>query len=301
MEIKETLTKIINLGADEEIPEIIIIIRETMTEMAKKAKTGRGHITPALKQKLEVARSEALARINDKVRYPDANHGARDANGEHGQPWVDEAVGKLEEIWDDPQFGRIDVQLSKILSMFKEFINIVDASSRYHNPEEDQKIMDEVSRQIEDDKILRDNASAGPSYCTPNEKAHTRIVNDYRIMLGRTPLRINSQLCTAARRHSEYLKASGKFAHSVPGHPDGQEPSQRAAKQGYQGGAGENIAMNGGGHTPRSSFVAWYNSSGHHRNMVSRGWRVIGVGDARSHWTQMFGAKPNGSEPIEGK
>ncbi|MCK5344557.1 MAG: hypothetical protein KAR20_14185, partial [Candidatus Heimdallarchaeota archaeon] len=70
---------------------------------------------------------------------------------------------------------------------------------------------------------------------------------------------------------------------------------------GYQGGVGENIAMNGGGHTPRSSFVAWYNSSGHHRNMVNRSWRVIGVGDARSHWTQMFGGKPNGSEPMEGR
>ena len=300
-DIKETLTKMINLGADVEIPAIITIIRDTITEMAKKAKTGRGHITPALKQKLEAARSEALARINDKIRYPDANHGARDANGEHGQPWVDEAVNKLEEIWEDPQFGRIDVLLSKILSMFKEFIDIVNANSRYHNPDEDQRIMDVVSRQLEDDKILRDNASAGPSYCTANEKAHARIVNDYRIMLGRSPLRINSQLCTAARRHSEYLKASGKFAHSVPGHPDGQEPAQRAAKQGYHGGVGENIAMNGGGHTPRSAFVAWYNSSGHHRNMVNRGWRVIGVGDARSHWTQMFGGKPNGSEPMEGK
>ncbi|MCD4656953.1 MAG: FHA domain-containing protein, partial [Planctomycetes bacterium] len=213
-ETKETLTAMINLGADEEIPEIINIIRDTMTEMAKKARTGRGHITPALKQKLEAARAEALGRINDKVRYPDANHGARDANGEHGQPWVDEAVNKLGEIWEDPQFGRIDILLSKILSMFKEFIDIVDANSRYHNPEEDQKIMDEVSRQLEDDKILRDNASAGPSYCTPNEKAHVRIVNDYRIMLGRSPLRINSQLCTASRRHSEYMKASGKFAHS---------------------------------------------------------------------------------------
>ena len=292
-EIKEQLATIMKLGATDEVADIIDIIRDTMMDMAKKAKSGQGHITPAMRQKLESARSEALARINDKNRYPDENHGAS------GQGWVDEAVDKVKELWDDPAYGRIDVLLTEILNMFGEYINIIDSAGQYHNPEEDQRIMDELARQLEDDKIMRDNDSAGSEFCTGNEKRHIRIVNEYRIMLGVSPLRINSKLCNAARSHSEYLKSSGKFAHNVPGHPDGETPNQRAAKAGYRGSVGENIAMNGSGHTPRSSFDAWYHSSGHHRNMVNRGWRVMGAGDAGSHWTQMFGGAPDGSEPME--
>ena len=52
-------------------------------------------------------------------------------------------------------------------------------------------------------------------------------------------------------------------------------------------GVGENIAF--GYPSAESVHLGWYNSSGHHRNMVLGSYYQIGVGRSGTYWTQNFG------------
>jgi uncharacterized protein YkwD len=74
-----------------------------------------------------------------------------------------------------------------------------------------------------------------------------------------------------------------------------QSPGDRARLAGWGGGVSENIAR--GQDTPAGAVHGWINSSGHHRNVLGRGWTHLGVGFAPGgfFWTQNFGrgsAKP---------
>ena len=115
---------------------------------------------------------------------------------------------------------------------------------------ETEEFVQRARDQLEGDQVMRDNHAADRTEVTANEVEHVKIVNEYRRMMGKRPVRINYKLTQAARRHASYLKESGQFAHNVPGHPDGASPGDRAVTQGYAAGVGENIAMNSGGHTP---------------------------------------------------
>jgi uncharacterized protein YkwD len=122
------------------------------------------------------------------------------------------------------------------------------------------------------------------------EKDNVRAVNEYRMMMGRTAVKIEERLVRAARGHSRHMNQHGYFAHDAPAQfPEVRSPGDRARRQGYGGGVGENIAM--GTPSGRDAFRAWFGSSGHHRNMLGRGWTEMGAGrSAPHHWTQLFGA-----------
>jgi hypothetical protein len=57
-------------------------------------------------------------------------------------------------------------------------------------------------------------------------------------------------------------------------------------------GISENIAMNPGG--PMGAHRAWIHSSGHHRNILSKAWRLLGSGNSGSLWTQNFSIREYG-------
>jgi uncharacterized protein YkwD len=80
----------------------------------------------------------------------------------------------------------------------------------------------------------------------------------------------------------------------IPGEPRGEGPGDRMKYEGYPGGGGENIHMNSGGPTAQSSHDAWCHSSGHHRNILTPGWRVLGSAKWKTIWTQCFGALDEG-------
>ena len=67
--------------------------------------------------------------------------------------------------------------------------------------------------------------------------------------------------------------------------PGKRTPQDRAAKHGATAG-GENIFM--GSAKPDDAFWAWFDSLGHHRNMVGD-YAELGVGNFEKHWTQLFG------------
>lgn len=294
--------------------EVIMQKKERMMKQLAAMGFGGNSALDILKKQLDEARKKALETIFDKTIYPDENHGAV------GQPKVDDAVNKVKELWANPSAAieKVDPSVAKKVDQIKDLLDLakkVDPGNEVLKGDEQDKFLDwvkslankkmniqnyskdggEQQRYGEYEQIEKDN-NEGKSEATASERQHVSIVNAYRNMLGKRALRINSKLTTAARSHSNYLKSSNQFAHDVPGHPDGASPQDRARKAGYSGGVGENIAMAGRGHSPQSSFDAWYHSSGHHRNMLGN-WRVMGAGDGGTHWTQMFGPSEDGSEP----
>ena len=110
------------------------------------------------------------------------------------------------------------------------------------------------------------------------------LTNLYRILVGKTPLKINPKLCDAAREHSTDMKEHKFFAHESP-LPGKRTPGDRAQRHGASA-SGENIFM--GNKTADAAFWAWFLSLGHHKNMLG-GYAEIGVGNHDTYWTQMFG------------
>jgi uncharacterized protein YkwD len=296
--------------------DIIIERRDEELEKLQGMGVGDNSMLAKLKVDLDAAREKALEAIFDEQNYPYP----KPANGPSGQELVDELVDKVKEIWNDPAaqvpVGDNIVEATNVIDMLIEIGARIDPDGRIAEDEGKAAFREQLRARrntmlniqryttdpveqkmyAEYEQIEKDN-NLGESEASQAERDHVSIVNAYRIMMGRPAVRINSKLTLAARGHSQYMKSSGQFAHNIPGHPDGESPQQRAAKQGYSAGVGENIAMNGRGHGPESSFTAWYNSSGHHRNMLTARWKVLGAGSAGTHWTQKFGPVTDGSEP----
>ncbi len=118
------------------------------------------------------------------------------------------------------------------------------------------------------------------------EMKNLRMVNRYRECLGILPLEADARLVQSARRHSREMEDLGYFSHDSPTASQ-RSHVQRMKNAGYDGGYSENIA--GGARSGEKAFWMWFESPGHHKNMVS-GASAIGIGRWRNTWTQNFGA-----------
>jgi uncharacterized protein YkwD len=106
------------------------------------------------------------------------------------------------------------------------------------------------------------------------------------------PLAPNAALARAARDHSRDMGVGRYFDHTSR---DGRDPGDRMKAAGFSGRTwGENIT--GGPRTPAEAVDAWMHSPGHCTNIMSPGFRSLGVGYARvpgspleHYWTQDFG------------
>jgi Cysteine-rich secretory protein family len=132
---------------------------------------------------------------------------------------------------------------------------------------------------------LYGGAGVAPS---ANEISQVRITNDYRIMMGRSALELDPRLAASARGHSADMTRLGFFDHMSP-ITEKRSPSQRMALAGYPGMGGENISL--GSVSPQATHNAWYNSSGHHRNILGLTYSAMGSGQDGNHWTQNFGGQ----------
>ncbi len=106
----------------------------------------------------------------------------------------------------------------------------------------------------------------------PEEYAGIFTLNVRRTLFGLLPLRLDLRINARARGWSARMKTSGEFKHMRLG----------------DGVSGENIAM---GSTRGADVILkqWWYSPGHHKNMMNRGFRRIGLGRAGKYWTQQFG------------
>jgi hypothetical protein len=118
---------------------------------------------------------------------------------------------------------------------------------------------------------------------SPGEYEVVVLTNEYRIMMGRPPMKIDLKLVTAARKHSRNMKELNFFGHESP--VKGSESfSQRAAAEGTSA-RSENITM---AETAPNAFISWINSPPHHKNMLLVGQLFIGVGQFEGRWTEML-------------
>jgi uncharacterized protein YkwD len=90
--------------------------------------------------------------------------------------------------------------------------------------------------------------------------------------------------------HSQDMQDRGFFSHT---NPDGESPWDRLAEGGvtWNGPAGENIAMTGGG--AESALQLWLNSPGHRANIENCAFSHHGVGLSGSYWTHVFITNPD--------
>jgi len=128
------------------------------------------------------------------------------------------------------------------------------------------------------------------SAATPASGAVARVValvNSERSKVGCSPVTLNAKLSKAAQDHSKDMASHQNMSHTGS---DGSDPGERITRAGYSWSAyGENVAY--GYSTPEQVMAAWMSSPGHKRNILTCGFKEIGVGLAQpgSYWTQDFG------------
>ena len=135
-------------------------------------------------------------------------------------------------------------------------------------------------------RIITDNDKIAAKAEVPEaERRGVREVNEWRLLLDQNALKLDPKLCDAGRGHSQDMAEKGFFAHDSP-IPGKRTPSDRARLAGTSGG-GENIYL--GSPQPEAANKGWFYSPGHHKNMFRPGYKTIGLGQFKRHWTQMFG------------
>jgi uncharacterized protein YkwD len=108
-------------------------------------------------------------------------------------------------------------------------------------------------------------------------------LNAARAEHGAPPLRADRRLALAARRHARDMVAHHFFSHESP---SGERPSSRIARTGWLHGRrhwrlGENLAWGRGClGRPGAIVTGWLRSPAHRRIMLSRAYRVVGIGIA---------------------
>ena len=125
---------------------------------------------------------------------------------------------------------------------------------------------------------------------TNQARAHARTCG-WRRFPPAPPLSLAPALARAARAHSQDMARHGFFSH---GGRDGSTPGERVTRAGYRWKlVGENIAS--GIRTPREVVAGWLASPHHCANIMTAGFRQMGVGFAVNpasaqviDWTEDF-------------
>jgi uncharacterized protein YkwD len=118
----------------------------------------------------------------------------------------------------------------------------------------------------------------------PEEAAGLRELNRLLLLLGASPVRIDTALCEAARDHCKDMATLGFFGHDSPV-PGKATHWDRAKRAGTSANA-ENI--NAGVDTGAGAIASWWHSPGHFKNMLSPH-RRAGLGRHGNLWTLMLG------------
>jgi uncharacterized protein YkwD len=101
------------------------------------------------------------------------------------------------------------------------------------------------------------------------------LIGEQRAAHGRVAFRHSPKLARIARRYARRMRDEDFFGHTSP---DGRTRQERFAAAGYDHRNAENLAF--GWETPRIVVRKWMQSGIHHRNILSRRWRFVGVGVA---------------------
>ncbi len=257
-----------------------------------------------LKEELNTRRKAALELIyNEQVYTYDQ---AKNDHGEKAQPDVNKLVGAVRDLWEKPMdlVVNLDKSVQKLIEDIKsgdKYVAELGGKALADDESEYAALLAGINQAIDIRSITLDSGERQilehnrrvyafnaliEEGMTQDELRQNEVNNQYREMMGRKVLEAHKLLGQAARKHSEWMVNTGTFSHDEDTAAR-RTPGDRANQEGYSGPCGENICMGAG--DPRTAFEMWYNSSGHHRNMLSDGWNQLGVGRAGMHWTQNFG------------
>ena len=117
--------------------------------------------------------------------------------------------------------------------------------------------------------------AASTASLTQQESSLLNAMNAARATYGLQPLRADTRLERAARRHSSYMLRTGTFAHGAF--------VARIRRVGVRAPRiGENLAWSSGPLTVARSIIAmWLASPAHRANLLRPGYRLVGVGALR--------------------
>jgi uncharacterized protein YkwD len=123
------------------------------------------------------------------------------------------------------------------------------------------------------------NADPATTNMKTVKRATVCLLNQQRRKHGLKKLKTNGRLSLASQRHSRSMVARKTFAH---GNFVGRIKAARYIGSSGSWSVGENIAWGSGGlATPNEIVRAWMNSPPHRHNILSGGFREIGIGVAR--------------------
>jgi uncharacterized protein YkwD len=127
-------------------------------------------------------------------------------------------------------------------------------------------------------------SSAKAATPSRSELALLRAMNDARQAHGLRPLRIDSRLEGAARRHSSAMLRTDTFAHGAF-----EARIRRAGVRARR--VGENLAWAVGPLAEAHAIVnLWLASPEHRANLLRRGYRTVGVGALKGNFEGYAGA-----------
>jgi uncharacterized protein YkwD len=267
-----------------------------------------------LRAELDRKRDEALKLIRDEKIYLREDHpDYKKGDQVNGQARVDQMIlkknkGSVQEIWDQGNAmpAKPDASLAKEIELarrigdkflhdlgedpddkdleplaFAAFLPTGMATLRSLTMSQEEQDACKWNRAVE-----KYNDSLQDPAVTADEKAHTKIVNEYREMLGLRALFLDARLCRAAKKHSGVCSAAKKIWHEGS---DGS-PTSRVKAEGFPSGAGENVCI--GYATGDTWWQGWYQASDHHRNALRPEYNCFGYGYSGNVGTQNLSKIP---------
>ncbi|RIB02374.1 CAP domain-containing protein [Gigaspora rosea] len=122
-----------------------------------------------------------------------------------------------------------------------------------------------------------------------DEQKMLDLVNTERRKAGVSPITLNSDLCSVAQDHSDFMSKNNILTHDDPAGSLGN----RFTQHGYSfSNAGENVAE--GFKDEVSVMKGWMNSPGHRANILSSKFKEGGFAQSGKFWTQDFGTQSGG-------
>jgi uncharacterized protein YkwD len=280
-------------------------IREDLSKQpiyAKLAELGKS------RQELDDARAHALELIEDETKYP-YPYRPPEATAEtfklfsETQREVDIRVSKLNTLWKQQISVTVPKPFRDKVAMLAEiggFLTALAAAPVEPDPgwlmflpDKDEVTLQTVATSEADRNRIDESAATMQTNATRATKANkgeldeARITNEYRVMFGRGAVLVHDLLTESAHGHCDDMSRLGFFSHFSPVQGK-RTPGDRIALTGMKAiGGSENIAMAGG---PSGAHDGWRHSSGHHRNLLAAGWKLLGVGNVGHYWCQNFSA-----------
>ena len=263
-----------------------------------------------LKEELDRRRAAAIEAIYDKATYlPEDHPDWKMDDALNGQSGVDKRVQAVRGIWSGGDqlstalHPSIRTDLAMVRAIDEDHLTSLAAKPETVTPGRFLRIRinllekldlrnvaldrKERERHAWDRRVEAFNRKLEDPRIDDEAKAHVRVVNDYREMMGRKRLFIDPRLCAASSKHSVVQNDAQRIWHVGS---DG-DPRTRARAAGFPAGVAENVAI--GYPSPDEIWTrGWYRASDHHRNGLSDAWTCMGYGFEGNVGTQLFSNIP---------